>query len=563
MRKLLSKLATLKNHSHWPAKTSETKIISAIAVLAIWLLFGVIFLQLIELDGAGNLYLHQNNAWADWAMHFTQGSAMISRSLILKSNPILVGAPFTYPFFVNLLTALLIKVGVPFFSAFVFLSWILVSASLSLLFVFYKMLLKSARQATFATLLFLLNGGTGLVWMLKNPGVWNESTHIVDLGIEWISVITSIFIPQRAFSPGFLVGILAIIIIFHSWRKHQKITNRAIVFSSLLLASLPLLHVHSFAALALYFASLTISILIFNLKKNHRLNKNTFKNELLPLVKIGLIVAVLSLAVLKLAYPKILNSQHFWFTPGWMAPQDKLNWLIFWGRNWGAVPLLALTGLVITAKNQKKLLPWFIGFFIIFIFGNLFSLQKSIWDNTKLFIWTNVGFSALAVVTLTKIWTKNSWGKGVAIVIFCLSIASGAHDLIYTMNFKQHQYLMYSAGELSLVDWVKNNTDQNSIWLTSDKHNHWLYNLTGRQPVMGYRGWLWSHGYDYGEIESDVAKLFTEPESNLELFKKYQINYVVIGPSEIELYNPDTATFEKLFKTVRISNDTKIFATNL
>lgn len=486
---------------------------------------------------------------------------MAYRSLFLASSPILIGAPFTYPFFTNLLTAIFIRAGVPFFAAFTIPSWIIVSTGISLLFLFYKLILKSEKMAVLATLLFLLNGGTGIFWVLRNPAKWTESTHISELGIEWISVINSTFIPQRAFGLGFLVGILALLLIFYSWSKSKsgRIPLKIILISGVLLGSLPLLHMHSFATLAIYFAGLVASILF--IYKNESFKK-LLQQDLRPWLGIGSVAALIAILILVLAYPELSGDQHLWFKPGWMATENHINWFLFWWRNWGLVPLLAVIGFWLTIKSQRKLTPWFTGFFVIFGFGNLFALQPYLWDNTKLFTWSSVGFSALAIITLAKIWQRHRLGKFVAVAIFCFSIASGAYDLAYTLNFKRHQYQMYSAEELTLTKWVKNNTNRDSIWLTSDKHNHWLYNLTGRQALMGYQGWLWSHGYDFEQIASDVSEMYNNPVTNLELFKKYQVNYVVIGPSEKAIYQPDIAGYRELFKTVRTSENFEIFATD-
>lgn len=559
MRKLLNsrRLSIIKSIIDQQVLTSRIPLISIGFFMIVWGYFAHIFSNLIWQDQTGNIFLQQNNAWADWALHFTQVSAMTHRSLFLSSSPILLDAPFTYSYFVNLITAVLIEFGLPFFTAFTLLSWILVSTGISLLFIFYNLLLKSNKKAIFSTLLFLFNGGTGIFWLLKSPEKWSESTHISELGIEWISVINSTFIPQRAFGLGFFVGILSLIILFHSWHKSGRLSKRAVIICGILLGSLPLLHMHTFVSLAIYFFSLVLSIYLINQPKKF---KKIFQKELISWIGLGLSTALIAVLIFIFVFPDLASGQHLWFLPGWMSAENNLNPVIFWWRNWGVVPYLSALGMILVWKNQPKLAVWFIGFFVIFLFGNLFTLQPYHWDNTKLFAWTSVGFSALSVLALEKIWDKNNLSKILAIIIFCFSIASGAHDSIYTLKFQQHSFLMYTAEEMQLANWVESNSPANSIWLTSDKHNHWLYNLTGRQTVMGYQGWLWSHGYNFAKTSEDVKQMLKNPGTNLELYKKYRINYVVIGPSEKEIYKADISVFRNLFQTVRASEKFEIFA---
>jgi hypothetical protein len=529
-------------------------------ILLIWVLFAIIFSNLIWKNQDGDVFLRQNNAWADWAMHFTQGSAMAHRSLLLEHSPILLDAPFSYPFLVNLISAVLIRAGVPFFAAFTIPSWIFVSAGISLLLVFYKLVLKTEIKAIAATTLFLLNGGTGIFWVLKNKDKWQEATHIKELGIEWISIINSSLIPQRAFGLGFLMGILSLVLLYLAWQKTEKIPNKVIITCALLVGGLPIVHMHSFAALAIYFGSLFLTIVAISKPGS---SIKSIIGKMKPWTIFGLLTGGVALGVVSIAYPEFSSNKHIWWKPGWLAGENQLNWFLFWWRNWGLVPILASIGMVLVWAKEPKNLPWFTGFFTIFTFANLFALQPYLWDNTKLFAWVNVGFSALTIITLTKIYQKNFIGKVLCLAIFVFSISSGAHDSLYTLNFSKHEYMMYSKEELDLSEWVKESSQLESIWLTSDTHNHWLYNLTGRQPVMAYQGWLWSHGYDSTKIAADVRKMFENPIQNLDLFQKYQINYVVISPKELSSYAIKTADFEQNFKIVKSSDSVIIFSTKL
>src|SRR5690349_8980521 len=95
-----------------------------------WILYFIVFWSgaIVE-NAAAGISAEHNYIWGDWALHFTMGSSMAYRKLFLDSSPLLIGHPFSYPFFVNLISALLIRAGVPFFSAFTWPSCVFSIAS--------------------------------------------------------------------------------------------------------------------------------------------------------------------------------------------------------------------------------------------------------------------------------------------------------------------------------------------------------------------------------------------------------------------------------------------------
>lgn len=544
------------NMHNWLSKL-KTQQLSLWFLGVIWFYFALVFFQLVTQDTAGNLFLQQNNAWADWALHFTQGSALAERSLLLESSPILLGAPFTYPFTVNLISALLVRAGVPFFAAFTVPSFLIVSTGITLLFVLYRHWLDTPKQAMAATVLFLCNGGVGILSALQSGLFSVEATHLPSVGIEWISVINSMFIPQRTFGLGFLVGVGALLLLYRQWQNSESLTVRTALGIGILLGLLPLIHMHTFVALALYLASVAVGMIVLQYRSGSVAKKRQVLGSWGILATTA---AVVALTLMYWAYPELESTGRISWKLGWLASTHTLNWFTFWWRNWGVVPLLAVAGAGVVSQQKKSLLPWLLGGFTIFVVANLITFQAYAWDNTKLFAWSSVAFSPLAVIWLSNLWQKKSWGKWLTITLFSFSVAAGLYDALYTLRFSQHSFLMYSSEELQLSNWVQEHTEPNSVWLTSDKHNHWLYNLTGRQPVMGYQGWLWSHGYEYADIAQDVLDMFKNPTHNRTTFQKYGIEYVVVGPTERDQFQANVPALKNEFVVTHETDNYLIFA---
>ncbi len=544
-----------------------------ITYFGLWISYFIIFWsQAITIDAAGNIVANHVNIWGDWAAHFTMGSRMAFDKLILLQSPFIIGKSFSYPFVANLISAILIRLGIGFFNSFIIPSFIFSLATIWALFFFYQKIFKSSLTAIVASLLFLLNGGLGFVYFIKdiieskNPLLTiinppQQYTNIEHFLYRWISVVDSMIIPQRAFSLGFPLTLIALALcwsIFIKPRKNKKIKIKKLAVPVLILGLMPLIHTHSFLAAFIILATWAIG---------DTLTKSFSKKALkkwLPLV-IG--ISIIAIPIIKIfLFSQVSNQFIKWF-PGWYSHDyPNENWLLFWIKNWGFIPLLAVLGLFNLAKNKKTRnvsLITFAPFFTIFIILNLFLFQPFIWDNTKLVVWASVGFSGLAAHFLISMWQKKRaypiFAKLLITILFFISILSGSIDAYRIVRFKLHSHIMYSKEEMELVEWVKNNTSSESIWLTGDNHNHWLFNLTGRQAVMTYRGWLWTHGYQYRYVEKDISRMFTQPNLSENLFGKYSIDYVVIGPNERSQWKANLNEFDK-FTLIKSSPKYKIYS---
>src|SRR4051812_13681383 len=77
-----------------------------------------VFFRAIRVLPSGDVFATPVPLWGDWPVHFTMASAMAVRSLFLRASPLLLFAPFHYPFLANLISALLLRAGAPFFASF-------------------------------------------------------------------------------------------------------------------------------------------------------------------------------------------------------------------------------------------------------------------------------------------------------------------------------------------------------------------------------------------------------------------------------------------------------------
>lgn len=498
------------------------------------------------------------STWADGAAHLTYASSFAFRDTFPEFLPVYSGHPYTYSFVSDMLTGMLAKLGLNIFTSHSLLGFILSTIFIITLFKFYKSFLGKTNTAIIASWLFLLSGGMGFVWffqdvftkgffeIIKNPS--REYTHIGEIGLEWINTISSELLPQRSFLLGLPLGLFILIYLWNLYQNPLKIKKTQTFIVGIIMGLLPIIHPHTLITLFVTFVCLT-PFIIFQ-------NKKHAKNILLYLISAGLVASVIGLPLIFTFVLPATGGGFFRLYLGWLAKTKELNWFWFWVLNWGAFPFAAFFGMFLLSKKQRIFI---IPFILLFIISNLFLFQPYDWDNSKIFTWVYLVLSAPVAVVVSTLFDKKIIGTILSISLFATLTFSGALDATRLLNPNLQPIPMYTNEELELASWVKTNTMADSLFLTSDRHNHPIPNLTGRQILMGYRGWLWTYGIDYGERQNQIRKIFRSPESSEVFINNLNIDYVVIGPSEIGDWQPNIDYYNQNTQIVYKSKNYTIY----
>lgn len=294
-------------------------------------------------------------------------------------------------------------------------------------------------------------------------GGWVKDTR-------WLNFITSQIIPQR----GQLLGLsLSIIVYLLLW---QKKTLKAGVAAGLL----PLMHAHS------YLVTLMIG------------GWRGWK----------FLVPALALGLVQIAYVYGFNSQ-----------QGFIHWDTMWLSQWwqlGPMVPVLIWGLI---KAPKKLKQFSLPFWLIFIVANFVRFQPYNWDNSKLFLHWYLIASIGAGLALAR---RPLIGLGLALILIFPGVKEVAKIIQET-----DKYQFFNQQQLAMGQETNAALPRKATIITAFNHNHWLPALTGRQIVMGYPGWLWSYGIDYGQRQNQVDKIYQG-----DLSETFGADYLVIGPDE-------------------------------
>lgn len=181
----------------------------------------------------------------------------------------------------------------------------------------------------------------------------------------------------------------------------------------------------------------------------------------------------------------------------------------------------------------------------------MFLFSRWGWNNYKFITWSHLIFCIPVTLYLGELWKGNKFLMKV-FVIFAVMVMtfSGFIDIFRLTRTSKLSHMIWDNSELKIAKKFRRIMKPNARVLTADTHNHWVLSLTGRQVLMGMKGKLWSWGIDYGETPEHIKVMFSGGAGAKELLKKYKVDYVVVGPQEIERYNANEKFFSESFKEV-------------
>ena len=117
----------------------------------------------------------------------------------------------------------------------------------------------------------------------------------------------------------------------------------------------------------------------------------------------------------------------------------------------------------------------------------------------------------------------------------------------------------FSTAEIEAAQFAIENTAPKSIFLTAPLHNQPILCLAGRTILMGYGGWLWTHGYQSQQREADIKKIYAGDIQSIELLKQYKVEYIYLSPAELGTFQRNVAFLNLQFSIVYQNGEITIY----
>lgn len=519
--------------------------------------FFILFKNIIDFRPDG-IYFGHVNVWSDWALHTAIANifAFKAPSLWFAYHPIFADGIFTYPFFADMITGFLLRIGIGLKLAY-FLPSMVTIVFLILGIYFLAFLTTKNKAVSFLSVnIFLLSAGLGFINYFKDvfsDPVWSTILYPIKdysalFKYDWYAgnVVVGLLLPQRAFLLGITLGIWSLIgLLYILKRKNQTRSDLIIIFIAGLLAGiLPIVHPHSLISLVV----IAGIVCLINYKKWKILSAYVLPAGILS-----------SFLFFYFIYGGIENPSFFSLFVGWGAKTFG-GWLWMWFLFWGLSIPLAVYGFWSLRKGTDRY--FFISFFVLFILGNLFLFQPIKWDNSKIFWWVYLGFSILIAVGIYRIWLFDKyWTKIFAVLLFLVVCLTGVIELTRLAQIDRHSHLGTSRDDIELSLTIRENTDELARFLTNSSHNHFIMVWALRPIFMGYTAWVHNYGFNNREYEKDLKVMYAGGSDAEALLKKHRISYVVIGLAEIRDQKANESFYRDNFPIAFENKDNRVYDT--
>jgi hypothetical protein len=463
--------------------------------------------------------------WSDWSAHLAYAGSFAYGDNRGFDMPTATGTGFRYHFLADFAGAVFTVTGSTLQQSMVLSEWVLAVAFVPLLWCLVMRIVRSRLVAALTIGLFVLSGGVGLWYFaqdVENNG-WSVISRLprtyaripeVHLWVD--NTISASLYAQRSTLLGLTTGMAAGILLLASrpgWHR------RGFLVAGLMVGVLGIGHAHTMLTM------LALAGLCAVLDR-----RRDWLWFLVPVVVIG---GPLAASILP-------ERSSIRVLVGWMAPAADQSWPVFWLRNVGLLLPLAL-GISLFGGVPSRVRRMVMPLWLWFIVPNVIAFHPSEWNNTKYFLFWQLGsclaiacllarpFSAVAagrtrVVPLTVVQVG-------AVVVALVMMSAGALDTLRAMQ-RSSAIPWVTHDDMAAAAFLRT-TPTGSIIVYGATNTSAAAALGGRAAVSGYPGWTYDLGIDdWAARWEDATVILQGADGTESAIDRYGVDYVVIGPSE-------------------------------
>lgn len=517
---------------------------------AAFVLAGLAFVLVMEramLSSGQGIGIGAEHNYGDLPFHLAVVTGFAWGDNFPPEHPELAGARLTYPFLIDLGAAQLVAGGLGLHESLRVQNALLALALLVLAHLWAHSHTGDRRAALLAPALLLLSGGLGFVAFLSDAlrsgrglallldlprdyTIWHEG------GLRFGNVVTTLLIPQRAMLLGLPLTLLAWTLLWRAVdpRSDPDLARRRGWCGGLVAGLLPLAHAHCFVV------ALAVGAALLWLFPQRR-------PATLRFVATAFLLGLPQAAWL--ARGGALQAGGFaGLAFGW--DHGALPPLWFWLINAGPFLTLWLVALLRPGWSPPAQRLFALPFACCFVVPNLLRLSPWIWDNVKFLVHWYVGALPLVAWAVARVSRRGPRGLALGVALALALTASGALD-VWRTGSRQLAYVLYDREAVDFARQVARLTPPRARLVQQPTFNSPVW-LSGRRSLLGYPGHIWSQGLAGDSREEDVRAIYAGGQRSVELLRRHEISFVVVGPQELGSQPVNLAFFAPLPLVVQV-----------
>ena len=543
-----------------------------------------------RVDGSGNWNVGQST-YGDLPMHMSFITGLVGKRFP-ADYPFYPGTRLSYPFLTDSLSSTFYLLGCSLQTAMILPGTFMMLLCYMGFMVLSREMTTGRRTVLLAVGLFFLNGGLGFLYDFDQAAGFNGNGGLI-LGdrlkrimegyyktptnqpepnnLRWSNVICDLMIPQRTLLGGWAMGIPCFYLLETLFRpdgREPDETPRGQVLLGIWAGMLPLIHTHTFLALALC----SLGVMGYDLihgKRENQIRRDCRKAIFLRYLLYGSITAAIALPQLiaftfaqafqkGANHPSFITFQFNWVNnPSGQGMRDFYIW--FYVKNIGIPFLMLLMAALDRDRKQRRL---FSGMILIVLAAELIRFQPNEYDNNKLFYLAWMIGCMIVSNWCAKVWRmlRGMRGRSVlaaatAVVVFLSACLSIARECV-------SDYRAFSADAVEAGMFIREETDENAVFLTGTQHLNPVDSIAGRSIVCGPDLWLYWHGFDTTERKTDLYRFYEDPEENADVLQKYGVSYIYVSSYERSSYEVNENALGRLYEVIFENDEATIYRTD-
>ena len=560
------------------------------------------YTHVMRVDAAGNWCVGQST-YGDLPMHMSFVTGLVGKQFP-ADYPFYPGNRLSYPFLTDSLSSTWYLLGASVQAAVIVPAVIMSALCYAGVMVLARETTAGRRAVILAALLFFLNGGLGFLYDFDMAGgtagadsgagffgqigsfVSNWFSTVSDRvgsiltgyyktptnqpdpnNLRWSNVICDLILPQRTLMGGWCMVLPCFYLLDAAFRPRKRDPGdgrRALVLLGIWGGALPLVHTHSFLALALASLGVMVYDLIHGDPKAMPVRR--------PRGRIFLDYALYGAIAAALAAPQLLaftfhqalggdagqgfiRFQFTWVNnPGGNGMRDLYLW--FYIKNIG-LPFIALI-LALFEKNprHRRLFAMMVP---VILAAEFIRFQPNEYDNNKLLYLAWLPGCLIVADWCGDVWKKLRGLRGryalAVLAAFVTFISAGLTIWRECVS----NYVAFGAGAVEAGVYARDETAPDAVYLTGTQHLNPVLSIGGKTIVCGPDLWLYWHGFDTSERQAEIRAFYEDPGANADIPRKYGVSYIFVSSYERSNYDVDMETLEKEYIKVFENREAAIF----
>ena len=457
---------------------------------------------------------------------------------------------------------------------------------------------------------FDLAGGTETVWMngewTETPTLWARIQNILNgyymtptnqptpNNLRWSNVIADLMLPQRTLLGGWCMVIPCFYLLFTAFRTpsvslaaagslgegafgrtaadaartapsvsltadsslpegaSREDTLRQVVLLGIWGGALPLIHTHSFTALALCSAGLLVYDMLHSRDRLPRLGWYALYGGIACVLSVPQLFGFTFGQVFQEGVQEASNSFiEPWFN--WVNSADGTLSGMIDGYGWFYLKNIGLPFLMLIFALFERNGKWrrlFCGALPIILAAEFIRFQPNIYDNNKLLYLAWLLCAFIVADWCGVLWRKLKDFRARPFIAALAAVTIFLSAGLTLWRECVSNYQLFSAGAVQAGEYVRDNTEEDAVFLTGVHHLNPVASIGGRRIVCGPDLWLYYHGLDTNARKADIARFYADPAGNLDVLETYGVDYITVSSYERSDYQLNIPALDALYTRV-------------